>query len=137
MLGIEINQFDVSLSSDLSESDSVYRKDIRYTVPDSVKPGVYQVELTAFNQNDYQAYQVADVTVKACVPDQTQTGTTQPTTTLPPSTQPPVFAQTTAGSSTTSTSGISGNTPMILLLVGVNAILLIAVVAVIARLMQR
>ena len=135
VLGIEVNQFDIELTNDLSDSDSKYRRDIRYTIPESVRPGTYQVELTAFNDNNFAAFQIADVVVSACK---------QENETQPPVVQPPVVSPPTSGTGgiviaeppSQPQQGIP-NMTLIIALAAINIVLLVAIIAVATRLMSR
>ncbi len=134
ILGIELNQFNIDLDNDLSDSSSKYRRDLRYTIPDSVKPGTYSVELTAFNDNNFAAFQVADVIVKACQ----DTIVTPPPVIQPPVVQPPVVPPVT-GTTTAqpTTQPASQNLNFIIALAAINIVLLVVIIAVATRLMSR
>ncbi len=138
VLGMEINQFDISLTNDLSETDSKYRRDVRFAIPDSINPGTYQIELTAFTDNNFAAFQVADVVVSACQDTVTPPPAVTPPTTAPPVVTPLVDTTNGATGATTAQSGASDqNMTLIIALAAINIVLIVAVIAVASKMMSK
>lgn len=133
VLGIEVNQLGISLSNDLGSTDSKFQRDIRYTIPGSVKPGAYQVELSAFTDSNLAAFQTADVTVNAC--GEQNNSVTPPIVVNPPPTG--TSGMTTAEPSSPVSTGVGMNTTLIIALAAINIVLLIVIIAVAGRLLSR
>ena len=133
-LGIDVNQFNIVLDNELDQSDSKYRRDIRHTIPATVAPGTYSIELTAFNENDFSAFQTAEVVVQACAGTTPTPSPPTPAPTPVPTPAPPVTGGVTVDTPKPS-EDMSFNT--VLILGGINLILLVAIIAVVAKLMQK
>ncbi|TAL51925.1 MAG: hypothetical protein EPN86_05665 [Nanoarchaeota archaeon] len=135
VLGIEINQLGISLSNDLGSTDSKFQRDIRYTIPDSVRPGTYQVELSAFTDSNLAAFQTADVTVNSC--GEQNNSVAPPVIVNPPPTSTGTSGMTTAEPSSPTSTGVGMNTTLIIALAAINIVLLIVIIAVAGKLLSR
>ena len=125
LLGIDIREWNIDLSNDLSSSDSSVTKLYQINLPANLTTGSYSIPLNVYADSNVENFWAFLLKVNPCQPGGT------PSTPSTPVVVPPVY---TPGETTTTTgSGISNSTIYLALLIGLNLILLIAIVALVAR----
>lgn len=129
LLGIDIREWDITLSNDLSESSSKVTKLYQINLPQNLTPGSYSIPLNVYINSNVENFWAFLLKVNPC---QSTTPTTPVTPVVVPS--KPNY---TPGETTTTQEGVSGNTIYLALLVGLNLILLIAIIALVARAFER
>jgi uncharacterized membrane protein len=130
LLGIDIREWNIDLSNDLDSSDSSVTKLYQINLPANLTTGSYSIPLNVYADSNVENFWAFLLKVNPCQP-----GGTTPSTPTTPVVVPPVYEP---GETTTTTgSGISNSTIYLALLIGLNLILLIAIVALVARAFER